>query len=236
MEQQLFHAVKIGDLPAVKQLIAQGADVHACTDNAFFLAIRYGHLDIVKWFVEHGANIYARDGKALVDASMGGHFEIVKYLVEQGADVHFRNDSALTTAAYHGHFGILKYLIAHNANIYTTKGNILWQASHGVGYSIIRYLLDIYIRNRYFNGNIFAASILVNNIRYIKTCLKHDVNSIAHGYFSNINVFVSKLIVRNRSPISDVRNMLAEAISVYKIFHTNKYNNRTCKMRRQCGC
>ena len=56
LDEQLFKASEWGDLTKVKQLIENGADIHAQNDRALRLSAHYGHLDTVKYLVEHGAD------------------------------------------------------------------------------------------------------------------------------------------------------------------------------------
>jgi ankyrin repeat protein len=72
-------ASKEGDLNKVKELIEQGADIHA-DDFALRWASYYGHLVVVKYLVEQGANIHALNDCAIRWASENGHLDVVKYL------------------------------------------------------------------------------------------------------------------------------------------------------------
>jgi ankyrin repeat protein len=82
LEQQLFDACKTGDLNLVKDLVSQGADIHACEDDdALRCAAFKGHLEIVKYLVSQGADIHAYEDGALRWAACDGHLEIVKGII-----------------------------------------------------------------------------------------------------------------------------------------------------------
>jgi ankyrin repeat protein len=58
------------------------------------IAARNGRLDLVKNLIEQGADLHARDEYALILAGINGHLGLVKYLVEQGADPQVILDNA----------------------------------------------------------------------------------------------------------------------------------------------
>ena len=79
-------------------------------NRALIKASYYGNLPLVKYLVENGADITAEENAALRWASEKGHFDIVKYLVEHGADITARDNSALKWAIAFGHSEVVKYL------------------------------------------------------------------------------------------------------------------------------
>ena len=83
------------NLSGIKELICEGADIHAREDFALRWASENGHLEIVKFLMENGADIHAENDCALRWASENGHLEIVKFLIENEADIHAREDSIL---------------------------------------------------------------------------------------------------------------------------------------------
>jgi hypothetical protein len=140
---QLRFAAEAGNLEKVKQLIADGADIHFDGDGALRFAAQEGHLDVVEFLTDNGANIYAKDEYALRQATKNGHAKIaahlclrrtategvlrlaaetgdldkVKELVAQGVDIHTWNDYSLRWAAYGGFFEVVQLLIEKGANI-----------------------------------------------------------------------------------------------------------------------
>ena len=85
-KSELFKAVINNDLENIKDLIEQGADLHANHEGALRLAADFGHLEVVKYLLEQGANLNIFDDWALRWAVRYGRLEVVKYLLEQGAD------------------------------------------------------------------------------------------------------------------------------------------------------
>ena len=79
----------------IKELIDEGADVHAGDDYVLRLASENGRVEVVKMLLEAGANVHARDDEALRWACKNGHVEVVKMLLKAGADVHAGDDYAL---------------------------------------------------------------------------------------------------------------------------------------------
>ena len=71
---------KLGNLPMVKALVENGADIHADDDDALQWSAYYGHLSVVKYLVENGADVNAGNGFALQYATYYGHSDIVEYL------------------------------------------------------------------------------------------------------------------------------------------------------------
>ena len=68
----LHHAARNGDLEIVKQLVSNGADVNATTDNNHFplyCAAGHGHVETTQYLVENGADLQARlsDGKTVAE-------------------------------------------------------------------------------------------------------------------------------------------------------------------------
>ena len=131
------------DLTVIKELIDEGANIHADDDYALRLASYDGHLDIVEFLVEKGANIHACDDYALQLASKYGHLDIVKFLVDRGADVHADDDYAVRGASGNGHLDIVKFLVEKGANIHACDDYALWLASENGHLAVVKYLKSI---------------------------------------------------------------------------------------------
>jgi len=98
------------DLQVIKELVEEGADIHANDDLALRWAAENGHLDVVKFLVKEGADIHVFDELALRWAAENGHLDIVKFLVSKGANIHAENDEALRLAVVNGYLDVVKYL------------------------------------------------------------------------------------------------------------------------------
>ena len=104
-----------GNLEAVKQHLAAGADVNAKEDDG-------GHKEIVELLIAKGANVNAGDGgwTPLHCATWGGHKEITELLIANDADVNAKDDvggTPLHYAANEGHKEIAESLITNGAYV-----------------------------------------------------------------------------------------------------------------------
>lgn len=102
------NASENGDLPTIKTLVSQGANIH----RILYLVAYFGHLEIVKYLVSQGADIHTEDDRPLHWASSQGHLEIVVYLVSQGADIHAKDELALKWAVSMNHAEIVSFLMS----------------------------------------------------------------------------------------------------------------------------
>ena len=123
----IIRASAKGDLPAVKKLVADGADVKV-PDNSGRTAILEaawgGYLDVVKYLVDKGADVNAADRSGvtpLMRAAEEGHAQIVSFLITKGANVHAKGSvkgtTALMLAAEQGHVKVLEVLLSKGAKI-----------------------------------------------------------------------------------------------------------------------
>jgi ankyrin repeat protein len=93
-------AIRRGDTDAVRDLLAQGADVDGCDrygQTGLMLAAHAGHRDVVELLVAHGANlnVTAKFGlSALMLAVVSGHAEVARLLAGAGADLSLRGTGA----------------------------------------------------------------------------------------------------------------------------------------------
>ena len=104
--QRLSEAAVTGDIAAMKQGLAGGADPNAKDPQSgstlLAAAALMGHTEIVTLLLEHGADVNARsrdDGTALHAAAFLGRTETVKLLLEKGADTTLRNNMGGTAIA-----------------------------------------------------------------------------------------------------------------------------------------
>ena len=97
--QSLSAAAFIGDVAAMKQALAGGADPNTKDPQSgstlLATAALMGHTEVVALLLEHGADVNAKSrdgGTALHAAAFLGRAEIVKLLLDKGADTTLRNN------------------------------------------------------------------------------------------------------------------------------------------------
>ncbi|MBI4399674.1 ankyrin repeat domain-containing protein [Candidatus Micrarchaeota archaeon] len=90
--EELFEAVKKGNLEAAKKAIENGADVHVRTtdnDSLLHFAAFNGYYELSELLLDKGVDVDARDKHEwtpLHDAASRGHYRIARLLLERGAD------------------------------------------------------------------------------------------------------------------------------------------------------
>lgn len=117
--EDLIRFAEIGNLKAVKRLIAAGVDVnykHGSGAVALMYASENGYVEIVQILLENGADVNAQDGRwqsSLAYASWSGNLLIVEILLDAGADVQvadFMGNTPLGCAQSGGYTEIVELL------------------------------------------------------------------------------------------------------------------------------
>ena len=116
INEDLIDAAGKGDDAAVKELLAQGADANAASEEegqegqlAFILAAGHGHDAVVQSLIGGGADIEIRDSEQrtpLMAAAASGHAGTVQVLLAAGAEVEAQDNrkrTAVLWAAARGH-------------------------------------------------------------------------------------------------------------------------------------
>lgn len=92
LNDQLFEAVRKGDVAAVTAALDKGADVNAkfrYGTTALFKAAERGHVDVAKVLIERGADLKVKDtfygATPMTWALDGKHVNVVRLLLEKGA-------------------------------------------------------------------------------------------------------------------------------------------------------
>jgi hypothetical protein len=93
LNDQLFEAVRKGDVAAVTAALDRGADVNAkfrYGTTALFKAAERGNAEVTKVLLERGADVNVKDtfysATALSWAQQNDHFEVVRLLLQKGAE------------------------------------------------------------------------------------------------------------------------------------------------------
>jgi hypothetical protein len=154
VNEDLIGAASRGDLPEVKRLISNGADVNVKNDKGvtmLMVASWRGQQKVVQVLLEKGADVNAKANNgvsALIIASEKGHREIVQTLLDKGADVNAKtNDgaTALIIVSDKGHREIAQTLLDKGADVNAKANNgltALMVASEKGDRKIVQALLD----------------------------------------------------------------------------------------------
>jgi ankyrin repeat protein len=136
LNEALINAAKRGDLAAVKDLLAKGADVNAKTrydQTPLMFAADKGHVEVVKLLLAAGADVnvvdtFYKSFTALVGATREGHAEVVKLLLEKGAR---SKEQALIIGTQAGHLAVVKVVLELGGLAPETLNRALESANHG---------------------------------------------------------------------------------------------------------
>ncbi len=82
----VFDIVAQNNLPALKNYLDNGGNLHVNGEAILRMAATTGSMDIVKFAVDNNADVTALQNQAVRNASLGGHQDVVKYLIDHGAD------------------------------------------------------------------------------------------------------------------------------------------------------
>jgi len=154
-EEELFEAVKQGNIDKAKELLDKGINVNVRGDYSWtplHLAARNKHVDLTKFLLEYGADINARSisGRTpLYYAVWNRYTDIVKLLLNHGANVDVKDNEGWTSlhlAVYYGYIDIVKLLLDHGANpdIENNEGKTPIDIAKERGYNDIVQLLEEY--------------------------------------------------------------------------------------------
>ena len=122
-ELSIHKAAESGNIEAVKQHLAAGADVNAMGGFLQWTLLQYaasgGHKEVVELLIAKGADVNAKDKSEqtpLAYAALGGHKEIVELLIAESADVNAKTatgDTPLDQAIAFKHTEVADLLRKH---------------------------------------------------------------------------------------------------------------------------
>jgi len=118
----IHDAAAAGDIDAVKQHIAAGADVNEnVLGTPLHEAASSGHKEVVELLIAKGADVNAKAGISektpLHEAASSGHKEVVELLIANGADVNAKKKFGRTPLHGAATKGIAELLIAKGADV-----------------------------------------------------------------------------------------------------------------------
>ena len=166
VDAKWFDAVKRGDLPTVKYMVANGQDLEAkdtgnLDQTALGWAAFIGYEDVVDYLISKGASIYATDKgdvyNVMKSATLGGNVNIVRKvhkLLNAKAPVNLNDqtqesdgETLIMVAASNNRIETVKYLLAQGANpnlVATTKDKKMGSYNQGAySYACTRNLVDM---------------------------------------------------------------------------------------------
>jgi ankyrin repeat protein len=120
IDQELVVATRENNVPEVRRLLSDGADVNAVSALGYTplqCACYKGHVQVVKELLDHGADTEVEDNAgwtALHNACDQGHLTAVKALVERGVDIlaaHTSGRLPFDLAVIQGHSAVAKYIL-----------------------------------------------------------------------------------------------------------------------------
>jgi len=170
LDEELFEAVKKGDIDKVREILAKGANVNTrdrhkdswtYNQTPLHVAAHEGHTYVARLLLEHGAVVNARDKYGftpLYYAAGGGHIDIVSILLEHGADVNARDKSGNTPLHYVAMLGkavVAKLLLEFGADVnardeegWTPLHSAAWRGNADVARLLLEHGADPSIRDK----------------------------------------------------------------------------------------
>jgi hypothetical protein len=170
LDEELFEAVKKGDIDKVREILAKGANVNTrdrhkdswtYNQTPLHVAAHEGHTYVARLLLEHGAVVNARDKYGftpLYYAAGGGHIDIVSILLEHGADVNARDKSGNTPLHYVAMLGkavVAKLLLEFGADVnardeegWTPLHSAAWRGNADVASLLLEHGADPSIRDK----------------------------------------------------------------------------------------
>ena len=148
-KETLHKACEKGNIEAVKQFLADGADVNA-KDEDGETPLDYAEGETAVLLRKHGGktSYWFKAGESIHIATVAGHIEAVKQHLAAGADVDVKDDGESTStplhyAAFEGHKEIAELLIAEDADVNAKEstGEIPLHLAAGEGHKEIVELL-----------------------------------------------------------------------------------------------
>lgn len=162
--EPLFEAIAVGDLTALKKLIAEGADVNIKGENgatALAFAAQYNDLEMVEILLKAGANPNSEiegSWSPLIAAASGYCSKVTETLIKAGANVNAKTsngDTPLFNAVEANNFEIAKILVENGADIY----------SGGLG---------AYVNESTYERSPIISAVKHNNLPLVKYFLEKD--------------------------------------------------------------
>ena len=154
-ETSLVQAVKKSDIPSVRALLGQHADVNIPEvdgTTALHWAVYHNDLETTDLLIGAGANVAAKNRYGVAPLSMAclnGNAVLIERLLTAGANpntVQAGDETALMTAARTGKAGAVKALLAHGADVNARESRrqqtaLMWSAAENNA-AVVQVLVD----------------------------------------------------------------------------------------------
>ncbi|UFX99895.1 ankyrin repeat protein [Megavirus baoshan] len=125
-----------------QQLLNIGLDIHIDNDYPLVLATNRGNLPLIKFLVDNGADITTHDNICIKISVDFIHPDVFDYLLQSGSDIHCDNNYPLRRAVYLEKIHIVRKLLESGANIYCLEMNDLVRIVKFKNYHLIKILID----------------------------------------------------------------------------------------------
>ncbi len=137
LNEQLGRAAESGDVPTVRRLLQEGADINSRDTQGrmpIMLATRANRIEVVRVLIQAGADINLRDNQLdnpFLYAGAEGLLEILKLVIDAKPDTKLTNrfgGTALIPAAERGHVEVVNELLARTDVNVNHINNLGWTA------------------------------------------------------------------------------------------------------------
>jgi ankyrin repeat protein len=198
--QEIFDAIRDGDLAKVKELIEKDPELlkgkNTNLSTPLHVAVDVDNEPITRYLIEKGADPNAANRSKNTPLHYVKSTDITKLLIERGADINAQNSSFVTPlfqAGRGGRFGIVKLLVENGVDINwerpglpaTALGFVLW----GKQNEIADYLMDqgAAIQNAGTQGGMgdLISALKAGNVKYLVKSLQQGLDPLFLGETRN---------------------------------------------------
>lgn len=125
-----------------QQLLNIGLDIHVDNDFPLVLATSRGNLPLIKFLIDNGADIATRDNICIKISIDSMDPNIFTYLLQSGSDIHCDCNYPLRRAVYLQKIAMVKKLLESGANISYLQMEDLVRIVQNKSYDLIKLLID----------------------------------------------------------------------------------------------
>ena len=151
LNEDLFGAVKKGDLNEVQRLLSAGAVVNALDDRSstplhWTAGSGKGYTEVARLLLSKGAQVNALDDRSNTPLHVAGTADVARLLLSKGAQVNAKNkygETPLHVAAFMGDIDVARFFLSKGAqvNAKSKKGKTPLQLAEQAGHKELAELL-----------------------------------------------------------------------------------------------